>query len=224
MKVLSFDVGTRTLSYCLLDHTPAAATTVHFWETIDVHSECGVSEKAKPTMKEDSEYVVNVLHHRIAQFWGAHVNAVIIEQQPAGGSNRFCSVRMKSISHVIHAFFYALQKTEQGGMGEDGAVVPVSFVSPSSKLVGMEKGETEEEANARAGGDRKTMGAKYRRNKKHAVDMVTALLETMDPNLLCTEVARATFAAAAPKQDDLADSFMLAYAFATKASKKRKRS
>ena len=206
MKVLSWDVGTKTLSYCLLEVVDGAPT-VHAWETIDVHAEAGLSDKAKPTMKEDAEYVVDVMHRRYAGLWAHGLDAVIIEQQPAGGSNRFCSVRMKSISHVIHAYFYAQQ------LGAETRI-PISFVSPSSKLVGMDTGETAADSAARRDGDRTAMGAKYRRNKKHAVDTTARLLADMAG----ADAARATFEAAAKKQDDLSDCFLLAYAFVRKST------
>ncbi len=220
MKVLSFDVGTRTLSYCMLEHAQGDVLTVHGWETIDVHAEAGLPGKAHPTLKEDSEYVLNVLHARKHRFWEFTPDAVIIEQQPAGGNNRFCSVRMKCISHVIHAFFYILQ-LEHAGMGAQQNAVPVSFVSPSSKLAGMDKGETPEETQARQSGNRTVMTAKYKRNKKYAVDTTAALLVGMTgPE---AALARATFEDARGKQDDLSDCFMLAYAFAVKGTRKRKR-
>ena len=219
MKVLSFDIGTRTLSYCMLEHVEGVLT-VCAWETIDVHAEAGLSEKAKPTMKEDAEYVLDTLGRRKAMFWSHAPDAVIIEQQPAGGANRFSSVRMKSISHVVHGYFYALQRARDGdGMGMDGCIVPVQFVSPSSKLVGMDKGETSKHTKARQEGDRTAMGVKYRLNKQYAVDATATLLATMEGPR--GQVARDTFEAASPKQDDLSDCFMLAYAF-VRTTRKRK--
>ena len=50
-----------------------------------------------------------------------------------------------------------------------------------------------------------------------SVHLLDALLHGMDPMMPTTQAAAAIFAAAAPKQDDLADSFMLAYAFSGKA-------
>lgn len=206
MRILAFDVGTKTLSYCCLEVNPPGEDgsppppRVHAWETINIHEEAGLSEKAKPTMREDAEYVMNTLRRREGAMHALAPDAVVIEQQPAGGHNMFSSVRMKVLSHVIHAFFYM-----------SSIEAPSKFVSPSSKLVGMDTGETEEDVKARQAGDRKTMGAKYRRNKRHAVDMVTLLMGTMDD-----ESAKATFDAAKPKQDDLADAFMLAYAYGKK--------
>lgn len=222
MKVLSFDVGTRTLSYCVLQHDDAASSlVVHAWETVDVHTEAQLSEKAKPTMKEDAEYVMNALHARKTHLWSLHPDVVIIEQQPAGGTNRFSSVRMKCLSHVIHAFFYNQQLEPTCGMHADGSRVPVTFVSPSSKLTGMPSSTSTPPTSQN---DRSAMSAKYRRNKQYAVDMTALLLNNLEPGVRA-QMARTTFENARGKQDDLSDCFMLAYAYAQKhenKSKKRK--
>lgn len=218
MRVLAFDVGTKTLSYCCLEFVPgneAPLLTVHAWETVNIHEEVGA--KAKPTMREDSEYMIQVLNARVDTLTALCPDAIMVEQQPAGGHNMFSSVRMKCLSHVIHGFFYAHQLLKSGV-----AVVPVGFVSPSSKLVGMDTQESGADVKARQGGDRKAMGAKYRRNKRHAVDMTTALLPTLVEGELA-EAARATFRAAAPKQDDVSDAFMLAYAYAKKQTAPKKK-
>ena len=219
MKILCFDVGTKTLSYCLLQFIPVenadADITVLEWETINIHQENGVSEKAKPTMKEDSEYVMNCIHRRSQTLWGHNPDFVMVEQQPAGGRNMFSSVRMKSLSHVIHAYFYTHQLHHGGEIR-----VPVGFVSPSLKLVGLETGESQEDAEARRAGDRKAMGAKYRKNKQFAVQRTQALVDRMPGEN--GHQARMTLAAATPKKDDLSDAFMLAYSFGLKQSGLRK--
>ena len=78
--------------------------------------------------------VINSLGTRIDTFWEYGLDNIIIEQQPAGGKNMFSSVRMKVVSHALHAYFYS----QQLRMPRD---VPVTFVSPSSKLVGLEFNE-----------------------------------------------------------------------------------
>lgn len=143
--VLSWDVGVRTLSCCAL----SAPVVVHHWESIDVHS----GSKAKTTLREDAEAVLNALSQRRALWQSLSLHAVIIEQQPAGGHNPFGNVRMKVLSHVIHAYFYQWVQC------------PVEFVSPSSKLKGMPKKE-------------KGVGrsASYRANKQYAVSRVRELV------------------------------------------------
>lgn len=217
MHILCFDIGTRTLSYCLLEMVPVEGgspeLTIHEWETIDVHAEAKVT-KSKPTMRQDCEMVINSLSTRIEKFWGYDLDNICVEQQPAGGKNMFSSVRMKVVSHALHAYMYS----QQLGMDRQ---VPVTFVSPSSKLVGLEFNETKEDTAARQAGDRKTMGAKYRANKRHAVEMTQKLLTTMQGEK--AHQARITFAGATPKQDDVADAFMLAYAFGKKMLEPKRR-
>lgn len=226
MRVLSFDVGLKSLSLCLLDFTPREADEpelkILFWETVDVHAENQVAEKSKPTMKQDSEYVLNTLSSRVDALMDFGVQHIIIEQQPAGGRNMFSSVRMKILSHTIHSFFHLYQLNTSGQV-----TIPIEFVSPASKLKGMKFEETKEDTELRRAGDRRTMGAKYRKNKQHAVDVTTKLLADMQDTDE-THEARLTFARATPKQDDLSDAFLLAYAFGVKTNtpkptKKRKR-
>ena len=94
MRVLAFDVGTKTLSYCVLDVVADSAPVVHAWETVNVHEEAGLPPKAKPTMREDSEYVMRALSARVDDLWALSPDGVVVEQQPAGGRNMFSSVRM----------------------------------------------------------------------------------------------------------------------------------
>lgn len=219
MRILVYDVGVKTLSYCLLQFIPVENAdpdlTILEWETINIHQENGVSEKAKPTMHQDSEYLMNCIHRRIDNLWGHNPDFVMVEQQPAGGRNMFSSTRMKSLSHVIHAYFYTHQLHHGGEIR-----VPVGFVSPSIKLVGLETGESREDAEARRGGDRRAMGAKYRKNKQFAVKRCQELVDRMPGET--GHQARLTLAGATPKQDDLSDAFMLAYSFGLKQSGLRK--
>ena len=229
MKILAFDIGTKTLSYCLVDMNDARdvasipcddiATSIYEWETLDIHAEAGRTKAAKPTMQEDCEMAIHAIDKRAANFWGYDLNNIIIEQQPSGGRNAQSSVRMKVVSHALHAYFYTQQLH-----GEDQTRVPITFVSPSSKLVGLDYEETEADAAARKAGDRTAGGKKYRANKLHAVKMTAKLLEKMDdtdtPEGRRAHAARVTFAGATPKQDDISDAFMLAYAFGRKELEK----
>jgi hypothetical protein len=223
MRILCFDIGTKTLSLCAINSTPVEGgdpgVQILHWETINIHAENGVDSKCKPTMKQDSEYLMASLQRRVEMLMGHQLTNIIIEQQPAGGANKFSSTRMKVLSHTVHAFFHMFQLSGSGEVS-----IPVEFVSPSSKLKGMEYNESTEDKALRQAGDRRTMGAKYRQNKKHAVDVTTRLLAGMDDSEE-THQARLAFARATPKQDDLSDAFLMAYAFGVKKStvKKRKR-
>jgi len=87
-------------------------------------------------------------------------------------------------------------------------------------LIGMESGESQEDAEARRGGDRRAMGQKYRKNKQHAVKRCQELVDRMPGET--GHQARLTLAAATTKKDDLADCFLLAYCFGLKQSGLRK--
>jgi len=193
MRILSWDVGLKTLSYCLLRVERVANTAVdegktqcivERWETIDVPSEYFVRvdpvqcqpvqcqpvkgpKRAKRTVGETPlaititetrvlprkravrppsavtkkltlEQSVEAVHQSLARrvsfllCEGAMPDAITIEQQPAGGHNRFSSVNMKVISHVIQAYFYNLVDTGR---------CTISFVSPASKLVDMRESD-----------------------------------------------------------------------------------
>jgi hypothetical protein len=220
MRVLSFDVAVKTLSYCILNHIPEVETQIDAWEIINVREEAQCTLK-KTTAKEDCEMVMDALQRRNDVFTQFPLDTVIIENQPGSLNNRFSNMSMKTVSHAIHSYFYSLQHCIDG-LGKDRAIVPVNFVSPNSKLTGMPK-ETEEDKAARQAGDRKAMGSKYKRNKAYAVEKTCELLESLDQDLESTQSARTTFDAAS-KQDDLADSCMLALAYCNKNTKKRKRS
>lgn len=219
MKVLAFDIGTKTLSLCFLQDTqpPSDASNddvkyvIHLWETINIHAEAGLPPQTKPTMKEDAEYMISTLASRVHAWMHLQPEAILIEQQPAGGTNRFSSVRMKILSHVVHAFFVTQMAT--GRITK----IPVTFVSPASKLSGMVatlSNGTDQPADPEL--SRRSMNAKYRANKQHAVHTTSALLATsMDLREPSTADAQQLFASTR-KKDDLSDAFLLARAYILK--------
>ena len=134
---LSFDVGTRTLSLCVV--TQAAAPggcdsaaqkqqqhpelSVREWRVIDLHGE----EKGL-TMHQLSERCVEALLS-LGLLEKYKPDTVIIETQRAG---QFGNATMVAISHVLHAF--ALTSARLMHMP-----LSVSFVSPTLKLVAAAK-------------------------------------------------------------------------------------
>ena len=259
MRVLSWDVGLRTLSYCMLqvelivDKQTGEAThvpTVEAWESIDVLAEfraataepcqdettTGRKRKAtttvsKMTLEESVRAVIGSLTTRMALVTPMP-DAITIEQQPAGGHNRFSSVNMKVISHVMQGFFFNLL----------GDQCTITFVSPASKLTEMRAQEKEEKkkkamvvvagefesipavsttsaGTEEAGGvsereeesSRKAMGQRYRKNKQFAVHKTHELL------LLTSDIrALKILDDAGKKKDDLCDAFLLGYYYAVK--------
>lgn len=216
MKVLSWDVGLRTLSYCILSGTWNSAAQhmdlqLHAWDAIDVQvdTDAGVQELTGTTrgtkrkkvdtasIEQGATMMMDTLHRRAHLF--ADVDVIVIEQQPAGGHNRHSNVRMKVMSHVIQSYFYARTLLVEGGVK-----AKVTFVSPASKLVEMER---QPESGA-------TINQQYSRNKKFAVLKATELLQT-----LCEEQhpLRLSYQSAnVSKKDDLADALLLNYYYLLK--------
>lgn len=238
MRILSWDVGLRTLSYCLLsgtwDESGAMTFTVDHWDSIDVQTDdaqvqaqggqgTGATSKAKRakvaavSVEDGARMVMDTLHRRASLFNG--VDHVIIEQQPAGGHNRHSNVRMKVVSHVLQCYFYTK------GLVTPVAPPAISFVSPASKLVDMEKPKRKraneedgkEEGKEEEGKSKVKVESNYVRNKKFAVTK-TAEFMTQLPD--SSDARRFFTAASTAKKDDLADAFLLGYYFLKKQAPK----
>lgn len=234
MKVLAWDVGLRTLSYCVMSATWCTQAqqvqyTLEKWDAIDVQvdgvdgngnddapalattaltgaTRTGKRKKMDTVSIEDgATMLADALHRREHLF--RDVDVVIIEQQPAGGHNRHSNVRMKVMSHVIQMYFYTSKLH-----GQMGDATRVTFVSPASKLVDMPREPKEEGDGAEM--KRRTISQLYSRNKKFAVTKATELLSQM-----CApdDALRNLFeAATVSKKDDLADAFLLNYYYLKK--------
>lgn len=98
MLILSFDVGTRNLSYCLVENEPFRVLQ---WEVVDTHKEIGHACK---TIEDKKRAVLHCLCARREQLLQlAEGDSVVIEQQPFGAGRG--SPTMNIIAHTIGAFF-----------------------------------------------------------------------------------------------------------------------
>ena len=189
MRVLSFDVGTRTLSLCIMQES-----TVHLWTILDLHG-----QDKKLTMHDLSARAVAALKNlNLFETWGPQ--AVLIETQRGG---KFGNATMVSMSHVIHAFCLT-------ACAYMGVSVPVIFMSPTAKVnAAVSVLPPEQLAKPAVMADdateRQRNYAFYKANKQVSVKAVQHLLPqfTLPPNDFAT----------IKKKDDLADTFMQAYAY-----------
>lgn len=234
MKVLSWDVGLRTLSYCVLEKAEESGWAIKLWDAIDVQLDdndktTAVGTGTKTTAKRKkmtavsveyaAQLVMDTLHRRASLF--DDVDAIIVEQQPAGGHNRHSNVRMKVVSHVIQCYFY----TRALALERHPPVI--TFVSPASKLVDMERPPRAPKNAAEAAADTPPAAPsttrQYTLNKKFAITKTQELLSTVFEQ----DADFGTFfnSSTVGKKDDLADSFLLAYYYIVKktAAPKRKR-
>ena len=236
MRVLSWDVGLRTLSYCVLEKTAESAWSIKLWDAIDVQLDdndktTAVGTGTKTTAKRKkvstvsveyaAQLVMDTLHRRAALF--DDVDAIIVEQQPAGGHNRHSNVRMKVVSHVIQCYFYTR------AMVGDKTPPPITFVSPASKLVEMERAPRPKKAQPDEQGAEATEATlpppppqprQYALNKKFAITKTQELLSTVFASE--TEFGAFFNSSTVGKKDDLADSFLLNYYYILKKTAVKK--
>ena len=276
MRVLSWDVGLRTLSYCLIEAeveatreetVPAAAFgfKILAWESVDVQADSPeaapasvveqpnkrakksavksattVATFAAVSVEDGARMIMDALHRR-ADVLACGVDAIIIEQQPAGGHNQQSNVRMKVMSHAIQCYFYTRSLLSH-------VFVPptISFVGASSKFSEMPRNKGDDGADAGASvvvdarvtedssstttlvlvrasrvgvlaveatatAVKKPVSG-YARNKKYAVQKTVELLTR---HLAVDHHARKLLEST-KKKDDLADSFLLGYYFLKK--------
>lgn len=118
MRILSFDVGMKNLSYCILEIKPESTATIEKWENVSV---LPTNRKFKDiTFDESVEHLLLALHHSFQET--EYVDIVLIENQPIL-QNGF----MKSMSMVIYTFCY-MHMLYSGSYGE------VRFMSACNKL------------------------------------------------------------------------------------------
>ena len=130
----------------------------------------------KLTLEQSVEAVHQSLARRVSFLLCATAmpDAIIIEQQPAGGHNKFSSVNMKVISHVIQAYFYNLV---------DSARCTISFVSPASKLVEMREGDRKLATAAK-----KKSAAAIKKEEQEGATMTKTLDASLPSNASLNEV------------------------------------
>jgi hypothetical protein len=221
MRVASWDVGLRTLSYCILVGVwtgEQVEVKVEQWDSIDVQTDeasapevgaargaASVAKRAKGevlSVERGAELLMDTLHRRAELFDG--VDAIIVEQQPAGGHNRQGNVRMKVMSHAIQCYFYTR------ALLRGGARPVITFVSPASKLVEMQRTPRTAEEGTEGGAAKQ----QYKQNKQFAIAKTGELLTTV---LKDSTAAVSLFQSSnLGKKDDLADSLLLGYYYLLK--------
>ena len=239
MKVLSWDVGLRTLSYCLMETVEGSSTRFHIidWDSIDVQvdndeeSAPGTIRPSKRiktaavSIEQGARLIMDALHRRAAVL-AEGVDAIIIEQQPAGGHNQQSNVRMKVMSHAIQCYFYT-----RAIVGHTFVIPTITFVAANSKFCEKPKASdnvTSETTTESEGPPDSRAPSRYSQNKKYAVLKTRELLEAnmhvpdednKETLIACSsnDKARLMFESiTTKKKDDLADSFLLGFYYLRK--------
>lgn len=210
MKLISFDVGTRNLAYCVVEFTNVDAKFVcriDAWDVLDLGGSNNSTEKC-------SLVLTRILNETFKNIPSLKIDFVLIERQPKR------SVSMLAVQMFLCQYF--------SGYVHEGHIRHVQFVSPKLKLdhsyLRMILGRGWTESSTSSTSDTSSVSsvavvrgrAKYAKNKKDAVNAVRHILE----HALIDHAKLVEFDAAS-KRDDLADAFLqgLCWTLSTHMSK-----
>jgi hypothetical protein len=180
MKTLSFDVGIKNLSYCIVD-----VDKIILWDIISLQDDEDKSKKGK-SISEVSPILYNILHNK---FFHQDIDYVVIENQPV-----MKNPTMKSIQMLIYSYFIYLKTIELK------PIKSVEFIGAITKVKLSEKVLKENNIEFAKCADKAY--AKYKYNKKIAIECTNVLLRDNTDFL--------DFFKSHKKKDDLADSYLLA--------------
>ena len=209
--VLSFDVGTRNFSYCIVRVNPFE---ILGWEVIDTYE--GGLANSKSNIEQKKIALLKCLQQRRDIFLRCigEGDAVVIEQQPFGRGKG--SPTMNILAHVIGTFFLMIapvpcfppysvrQVAARTKLGVDpeewGGVSPFTVRDTSDEPPQQKK-------------QRRIEYEQYRKNKGWSVDACRSIISARTDTLEWLP----TFDSS-KKKDDLADSFMQALSQLTPAT------
>ena len=216
IRVCSWDIGMRTLSYCILTSpkigTDIEEVVIERWDCIDIlndidleENEEQINKKRKRTCKNISipdatKLLIEALSKR-PFLLTPKPTIILIETQPGG---KFANIRMKALSHVLQAFF-CIKLPE----------VPIEFVSAKVKLL-MKPNEPNETSNQ--GDSNKARKKRYKSNKEFSKNECKNLIQRSHNSEKAVKLYNAY-----KKQDDLADAFLQGCAIITNAKNKKEK-
>ncbi len=185
-RLLSFDVGTKNLSFCDLSVDSSMSFEVHAW-TVASTVPRGINVNKTPLWDLAPPFYKYVRSNVTSWLWNADgspkpMDRVLIENQPMGGRGAARNLKTKVLSHIL-----------QCAILESRPDLNVSFVHPGLKLKDMPK--------PLEGG--KTT---YRENKMYAIQKTAEYIQTD----LCKnkDACKELYLDKKMKKDDLADAFL----------------
>lgn len=186
IRLLSFDVGTKNLSFCDLSVDSSMSFEVHAW-TVASTVPRGINVNKTPLWDLAPPFYKYVRSNVTSWLWNADgspkpMDRVLIENQPMGGRGAARNLKTKVLSHIL-----------QCAILESRPDLNVSFVHPGLKLKDMPK--------PLEGG--KTT---YRENKMYAIQKTAEYIQTD----LCKnkDACKELYLDKKMKKDDLADAFL----------------
>lgn len=186
-RVLSFDVGTKNLSWCDLSVKASGDFEVHAWAVVNTVA-AGINVNKTPVWDLAPPFYDYL--HKTAHSWlfdgsgngtvPKAIDRVLIENQPMGGRGAARNLKTKVLSHILQCVILGLRPD-----------LTVAFVHPGLKLKDMPLADA-------------TRKNTYRENKTYAIEATATMLasEKCLTKAFCSEIY------GAKKKDDLADAFL----------------
>lgn len=202
MKVLSVDLGSRNLSWCVLTKENSSdaiwqappfhgqKVQIHHWRNVDitVEAEAGEVNLNKTDIAQCVPWFITTVRKYFDEMTDG-VEMAILESQPTSrmvvGGKNISNVKTKVLSHILQALLFDKH-------------IPVFFASPSLKL---------KDANMIDPSD-------YREHKKASVVITDKALKQIGEIEVWTRKG---------KKDDLADSFLQGLYYKEKKTRKKAR-
>jgi hypothetical protein len=204
--VVSFDVGTRNFSYCVVRARPFQILA---WEVIDTYENGHANSKSN--IDEKKVALLKCLEHRRERFQSflCEGDAVVIEQQPFGRGRG--SPTMNILAHVIGTFFlmiapepcFPLYTVRQVAARSKLTVDPTAWGGASLCGAVNEPGKSTEGPPEKK--RRQMEYEQYKKNKGWSVDACRSIITNRNESLEWRDMFEKS-----KKKDDLADSFMQA--------------
>lgn len=193
MSIITWDVGIKNLSFCV---TNSDATQILAWADLDTSIRRGTSLSA--TVKKMCDFLDEYTssNETFRSFVGS-VRTCLIENQPKKNPT------MRVVSGILGTYLY-----------KSFGWTPLYF-NPAHKLTGVDVGQAFEFGKGTKKGGRKARwgskeaGSAYRMRKQASICETRRLLESLEPLR-----AWLLFFERHPKKDDLADTFLMARAYA----------
>ena len=199
MKVLSVDLGSRNLSWCVLSKENSTdaiwqappfhgqKVQIHHWRNVDitVEAEAGEVNLNKTDIAQCVPWFITTVRKYFDEMTDG-VEMAVLESQPTSrmvvGGKNISNVKTKVLSHILQALLFDKH-------------IPVFFASPSLKLKDAD------------------MSSDYREHKKASVVITDKALKQIGEFEVWTRKG---------KKDDLADSFLQGLYYKEKKTRKKK--